>query len=241
LRWIQNSQKLNSVTVRDAGSLPNEDLLAEAFAGRSIYSLIDLYSGYDQFPSRPMTAMHTPRGLIHMCVVPQGWTNEVAVVQRAMLKVMEDICPDVTFPYIDDNPVKGPLEKDETLVDGKVRRFVWEHAQGVAKVIERLIKYNLTASGPKSLLFQKEVTILGFRCSFQGRSLDPKKVDKILNWSLPLKSVSEVRSFLGVCGYWRIFIPRFVRIAEPLREMVRQGANMAWLQSKRTYDAGGRT
>ncbi|GBG62864.1 hypothetical protein CBR_g34235 [Chara braunii] len=237
MRWIQNLQKLNSITVRDAGSLPNVDLLDESFAGRSIYSLIDLYAGYDQFPidptSRPMTAMHTPRGLIQMCVMPQGWTNGVAVVQRDMLKVMEDICPEVTFPYIDDNPVKGPKEKDKTIVDGRVRRFVWEHAQGVAKVLERLFKYNLTASGPKSLLFQREVTILGFRCFLKGRSPDPKKVDKILNWPMPLRTVGEVRSLLGVCSFWRIFIPGFVRVAEPLREMVRQGASLGWSDQRK--------
>ncbi|GBG75367.1 hypothetical protein CBR_g19996 [Chara braunii] len=163
-------------------------------------------------------------------------TNGVVVVQRDMLKVMEDICPEVTFSYIDDNPVKGPIEQDETLVDGRVRRFVWEPAQGVAKVLERLFKYNLTASGPKSLLFQREVTILGFRCFLEGRSPDPKKVDKILNWSMPLRMVGEVRSFLGVCSFWRIFIPAFSRIAEPLREMVRQGASLGW-SDQREKDA----
>ncbi|GBG86949.1 hypothetical protein CBR_g44402 [Chara braunii] len=147
-------------------------------------------------------------------------------------EVMEDICPEVTFPYIDDNPVKEPKEKDETLVDGRVRRFVWELAQGVAKVLEMLFKYNLTASGLKSLLFQREVTILGFRCFLEGRSPDPKKVDKILNWPMPLRMVGEVRSFLGVCSFWRIFIPGFARIVEPLREMVRQGASLEWFDQR---------
>ncbi|GBG60179.1 hypothetical protein CBR_g3423 [Chara braunii] len=142
--------------------------------------------------------------------------------------VMEDICPEVTFPYIDDNPVKGPKEKDETLVNGRVRRFVWDHAQGVAKLLERLVKYNLTVSGSKSLLFQREVTILGFRCFLEGRSPNPKKVDKLMNWPMLLKTVGEVRSFLGVYSFWRIFIPGFAKIAEPLREMVRQGASLGW-------------
>ncbi|GBG65053.1 hypothetical protein CBR_g49123 [Chara braunii] len=147
-----------------------------------------------------------------------------ALVDSGAEMVMEDICPEVTFPSIDDNPVKGPKEKDETLVEGRVRQFVWEHAQGVAKVLERLAKYNLTASGSKSLLFQREVMILGFKCFLEERSPDPKKVDR----PMPLKTVGEVRSFLGVCSFWRIFIPGFAKIAEPLREMVRQGASLEW-------------
>ncbi|GBG91381.1 hypothetical protein CBR_g52268 [Chara braunii] len=70
LRWVQDLQRLNVVTVRDAGGLPNVNALSESCAGRPIILLIDLYSGYDQFPvyppDRPVTAMHTPRGLIHM-------------------------------------------------------------------------------------------------------------------------------------------------------------------------------
>ncbi|GBG60310.1 hypothetical protein CBR_g4265 [Chara braunii] len=70
LRWIQDLQKLNAVTIRDVGSLPQADLLAESHAGRSIYSLIDLYSGYDQLPldvrDRLYIAMHTPIALLQM-------------------------------------------------------------------------------------------------------------------------------------------------------------------------------
>ncbi|GBG66400.1 hypothetical protein CBR_g60053 [Chara braunii] len=126
LRWVQDLERLNAVIVRDAGGLPNADQLSEACAGRSIVSLIDLYSGYDQFPvypaDRPITAMHTPRGLVHMNVAPQGWTNAVAMVQRSMIRVMQLISPQITEPYIDDLAIKGPIEKDESEVAPGVRR-----------------------------------------------------------------------------------------------------------------------
>ncbi|GBG88450.1 hypothetical protein CBR_g47150 [Chara braunii] len=93
LRWVQDLQRLNAVTVRDAGGLPNADALSESCVERPIISLIDLYTDYDQFlvyrSDRPVTAMHTPRGLIHMNVAPQGWTNAAAMVQRAIIRVME--------------------------------------------------------------------------------------------------------------------------------------------------------
>ncbi|GBG89917.1 hypothetical protein CBR_g49767 [Chara braunii] len=147
-------QKLNSVTVRDAGGLPNANQLSKSCAGRPIITLIDLYSGYDQFPQytadRPMTAMHTPRGLLHMCAAPQGWTNVVAIVQRYMMRVMQLLCPDVTSPYIDDLAIPGPRVKNETEVLPGVRKFLWEHISNVEKLLSKLKEYNLTASEVKS-------------------------------------------------------------------------------------------
>ncbi|GBG59809.1 hypothetical protein CBR_g54911 [Chara braunii] len=161
-RALEDLQKLNSVTVRDAGGLPNADQLSESCAGRPIITLIDLYSGYDQFPlytaDRPVTAMHTPRGLLHMCAAPQGWTNVVAIVQRYMMRVMQPLCPDVTSPYINDLAIPGPRVKDETEVVPDVRKFVWEHINNVEKVLSKLNEYNLTASGVKS----RHVPVDGF-------------------------------------------------------------------------------
>ena len=70
LRFIQDLQPINKVTIRNAGIGPTIDEFAKAFAGRSIYSVGDLYSGYDQFQlameSRDITTMRTPLGLVRM-------------------------------------------------------------------------------------------------------------------------------------------------------------------------------
>ncbi|GBG60646.1 hypothetical protein CBR_g8666 [Chara braunii] len=149
LRWIQDLQKLNAVTIRDAGSLPQADLLAESHAGRSIYSLIDLYSGYEQLlldvRDRPYTAMHTPVGQLQMQVTPMGFTNAVAEAQRRMLAVVGDMFPEKCEPYIDDNPIKGAQEKDETEVQPGIRRFVWNHLQNIEDLLRRFLVYNITA------------------------------------------------------------------------------------------------
>ncbi|GBG64582.1 hypothetical protein CBR_g45639 [Chara braunii] len=189
LRWVQDLQRLNAVTVRDARGLPNADALSESCAGRPIISLIDLYSGYDQFPvyppDRPVTAMHTSTGLIHMNVVPQGWTNAVAMVQRHMIRVMQTVSPHITQPYINDLAVKGPKEREEDEVQPGVRRFVWRHILDLDLVLGLLEEHNLTASGPKSKHCMREATILGFVCNEKGRKPDVKKTDKILGWSVP--------------------------------------------------------
>ena len=106
---------------------------AEAFAGRSIYSIGDLYSGYDQFQlavdSRDITTMRTPIGLVRMCTLPQGATNSVAHMVNAMNKVLRDCIPDITMPFLDDIPIKGCLveEKDESKDEDGCRRFVIDH------------------------------------------------------------------------------------------------------------------
>ncbi|GBG82159.1 hypothetical protein CBR_g34440 [Chara braunii] len=183
LRWIQDLHKLNVVTIRDAGSLPQADLLAESHAGQSIYSLVDLYSRYDQLPldvrDGPYTAMHTPVGQLQMQVTPMGFTNAVSKAQRRMLAVTGDMFPKKCEPYIDDNPVKGARYKDETEVKPGVRKFVWDHLQDIKDLLQRFLLYNITASGPKSILAVPEVTLLGFRCGAYGRRPDPAKTDKI--------------------------------------------------------------
>ncbi|GBG64857.1 hypothetical protein CBR_g48325 [Chara braunii] len=223
LRWVQDLQRLNAVTVRDAGGLPNADALSESCAGRPIISLIDLYSGYDQFPvyppDRPVTAMHTPRGLIHMNVTPQGWTNAVAMVQRHMIRAMQTVSPHITQPYIDDLAVKDPKEKEEDEVMPGVRRFVWKHVQDIDQVLGLLEEHNLAASGPKSKHCMREATILGFVCNEKGRRSDVKKTDKILEWPVPFQSITDVRSFLGTCGFWRSFVKDFATKTEHLRKL----------------------
>ncbi|GBG80618.1 hypothetical protein CBR_g31078 [Chara braunii] len=236
LKWIQNLQKLNVVTIRDASSLPQADLLAESHAGRSIYSLIDLYSGYDKLSldarDRPYTAMHTPVGQLQMQVTPMGFTNAVAEAQRRMLAVAGDMFPKKCEPYINDNPIKGTQNKDETEVESGVRKFVWDHLQIIKDLLQRFLVYNITASGPKSILAVPEVTILGFRCGAYGRRPDPAKTDKISQWPTPLHTTTEVRAFLGVVGFWRIFIKRFAKIAEPIRAMIREGGTMEWTEDR---------
>ena len=76
LRFIQDLQPVNKVTIQNAGIGLTIDKIVEAFVGRSIYSIGDLYSGYDQFQlaieSRDITTMRTPLGLVRMCTLPQG-------------------------------------------------------------------------------------------------------------------------------------------------------------------------
>ncbi|GBG61705.1 hypothetical protein CBR_g23220 [Chara braunii] len=201
LRWIQNLQRTNAVTIRDVGSIPEVDLLAEGSAGRSIYSICDLFSGYDEIPldyrDRHMTAMHTPLGLVQIMVVPMGWTNGVAVFQRAMIAVLKEFIPEKVEVFLDDFPIKGPVERDETEVFPGVRKFMVDHMSDVRDVLVKLDDANLTVSGTKSRWGVSSIKILGFICDKDGRRPDPEKLAKLMTWPLPLKSITKMRGRLG--------------------------------------------
>ncbi|GBG87747.1 hypothetical protein CBR_g45901 [Chara braunii] len=219
------------------GKPSERSLRTRSHAGRSIYSLIDLYSGYDQLPldvrDRPYTAMHTPVGQLQMQVTPMGFTNAVAEAQRRMLAVVRDMFPEKCEPYIDDNPIKGAQEKDKTEVQPGIRRFVWDHLQDIKDLLRRFLVYNISTSGPKSILAVPEVTILGFRCGAYGRKPDPAKTDKISQWPTLLRTTTEGRAFLGVVGFWRIFIKNFAKIVEPIRAMIREEGTMDWTEERK--------
>ncbi|GBG60354.1 hypothetical protein CBR_g4311 [Chara braunii] len=167
-----------------------------------------------------------------MQVTPMGFTNAVAEVQRRMLVVTGDMFPEKCEPYIDDNRVKGARYKDETEVKPGVQKFVWDHLHDIKDLLQRFLLYNITASGPKSILAVPEVTILGFRCGAYGRRPDPTKTDKISQWPTPLRTTTEVRAFLGVVGFWRIFIKDFAKIAEPILAMIREDDTMDWTEDR---------
>ena len=185
LRFIQDLQPINKVTIRNLGTGPVVDEFAEAFAGRSIYSMGDLYSGYDQFQlaqeSRDLTTMKTPLGLVRTCTLPQGATNSVAHTMNGMNKVLLDFIPHTTMPFIDNLPIKGceEGEKDEALDQRGCRKFVVDHISDCDAILTRLEEVHLTLSGSKTTFGAREVLIVGHLCSIEGRRSSPQKVDVI--------------------------------------------------------------
>ena len=234
LRFIQDMQPPNRVTIRNVGTGPVVDEFAEEFAGKAIYSIGDLYSGYDQFQlaesSRDITTMRTPLGLLKMCTLPMGATNSVAHMQNAMNKVLHEFIPAKTRPFLDDIPIKGcnEGEKDTTLRPDGLRQFVGDHMEDVAAILKRLIDARLTLSGEKSAFGQYEIMVVGQLCGPYGRLPSREKINAIILLK-DCNSVTEVRRFLGACVFYRIWIPHFAHIAEPLYNLLRKSVRFTWL------------
>jgi hypothetical protein len=233
LRFIQDMQPPNKVTIRNVGVAPVVDEYAEEFAGRAIYSIGDLYSGYDQFQlsqnSRDITTMRTPLGLLRMCTLPMGATNSVAHMQNAMNKILEPFIPDKTRPFLDDMPIKGCLEelKDETLRRDGLRQFVWEHMKDVEAILKRLIEVGLTLSGEKSAFGLQEIKVVGQMCGPYGRMPSKEKVEAISQME-DCQSASEVRRFLGGCIFYRMWIPHLAHISNPLYGLLKKNVRFIW-------------
>ena len=102
-----------------------------------------------------------------------------------------------------------------------------EHARHLRIVLQRLREHQLYAKFSKCDFWLKEVPFLGHVISAKGISIDPSKVQDVLDWEAPT-SVPEIRSFLGLAGYYRRFIPEFSKIAKPMTELLKKSVKFYW-------------
>ena len=239
LRLVHSLEPLNEVTIQHSGVLPATENLAAQFAGRSCGGSFDLYVGYDERTlaesSRDLTTFQTPFGALRLVTLPMGWTNSVPIFHDDVTYILQPEIPDVTVPYIDDVPVKGPKSR-YMLPDGScemipenpgVRRFVWEHFQNLNRVVQRMKYCGGTFSGKKTVLCAEEIMVVGHRCTVNGRMPEMDRVGVIERWPA-LTCQKEVRQFIGVVGVCRIFIKDFARIAAPLNHLLRKGVPFKW-------------
>lgn len=239
LRLVHDLQPLNGITIRDAGLPPTLDDFVEPFAGRQCYTVLDLFWAFDARKldpvSRDLTAFQSPLGLLRITSMPMGFTNSPAEFQACMTFVLQDEIPHVANVFIDDLPIKGPstqyLDQDgnpETLDDNPgIRRFIWEHAQDVHRILHRVGHAGITFSGQKAQICKPTVIIVGQKCTPEGRVPEDDKIEKIRNWPAP-KNVKDVRGFIGLCGTVRIWIKDFSEKVRPLRELTLLKAEFIW-------------
>ena len=238
VRIVHDLQPLNRVTIKDAGVPPIADHFLDSFAARSCYSVLDLYVGYDHRlldeRSRDLTTFQTPIGTLRLTVLPMGWSNSVAIFQGDVAFMIEDEIPDIANVFIDDIGVKGPptryevTEGYETIPENPgIRLFVWQHLGDTHRIFHRLALFGATVSGSKMSICVPEVTILGHVCTYEGRLPDPSSVQKIRDWPVP-RNLTEVRAFLGVCGFVRIWIRNYSLIARPLIDLTKKDVSFEW-------------
>ena len=241
LRIVYDLQKLNSITIRDAGLPPILDGFVEPFAGGQCYTVFDMCSGFDARTlhpdSRDLTAVSTPLGLLRLTCLPQGFTNSPAEFQKCMLFILKDEIPHVANIFIDDLPIKGPTtqypDKDgnpEMLKENPgIRRFIWEHANDVHRIMHRIKCANVSFEPKKAQICRPEVVIIGHKCTPEGRLPEDDKVQKVMNWPVPTNT-KEVRGFLGLCGTVRIWIKDYSQLTRPLSALYKKNAEFIWTE-----------
>ncbi|KAJ4748698.1 polyprotein [Rhynchospora pubera] len=217
LRLCIDYRELNKVTVKNRYPLPHIDDLFDQLQGSSVYSKIDLRTGYHQLKIRPSdvekTAFRTRYGHYEFLVMPFGLTNAPAAFMDLMNRVFREFLDAFVVVFIDDILIYS--------------RSFEEHAKHLRIVLNRLRECKLYGKFSKCEFWLSKVAFLGHVISGEGLAVDPSKVQAVTEWSQP-KSVSEIRSFLGLAGYYRRFVAGFSQIAKPLTELLHKGVKFVW-------------
>jgi hypothetical protein len=210
-------RSLNEVTVKNKYPLPRTDDLFDQLKGAYVFSKIDLRSGYHQLKIRatdiPKTAFITRYGLYEYTVMSFGLTNAPAYFMYLMNKVFMEYLDKFVVVFIDDILIFSKNEE--------------EHDEHLRLVLQKLRENQLYAKLSKCEFWLKEVSFLGHIISEGGISVDPSKVESVLSWNTP-QNVSDIRSFLGLAGYYRRFIEGFSKIAKPMIELLEKGKTFEW-------------
>jgi len=239
LRIVHNLQPLNAVTIRNAGLPPDPKQIIKSMASRSCYTVLNLFVGYDHRTldeaSHDLTTVSTPIGTQQLTCMPQGWTGAMVIFHGDIIFILEPEIPDPAEPFLDDTNIKGPKTHFETKDRGykmipanpQIRRFIWMHVNDVHRILHRFLCAGATISAKKLAIARPEVTILGHKCTYEGRIPDDSKVSKIHEWP-ECKNLSDVRAFLGITGYMRIWIKDYSLIACPLINLTCKGTPFEW-------------
>ncbi|KAL0540156.1 hypothetical protein IC582_024386 [Cucumis melo] len=183
-----------------------------------LFSKIDLRSGYHQLKVRESdiakTAFRTRYGHYEFRVMPFGLTNAPAVFMDLMNRIFHRYLDQFVIVFIDDILVYS--------VDRE------SHEEHLRIVLQTLREKQLYAKFSKCEFWLEQVVFLGHVVSAKGVSVDPQKVEAVVNWERPI-SATEVRSFLGLAGYYRRFIEDFSRLALPLTALTRKNVKFEWL------------
>ncbi|CAA0826122.1 Uncharacterized mitochondrial protein AtMg00860, partial [Striga hermonthica] len=217
MRMCIDYRDLNRLTIKNKYPLPRIDDLFDQLRGACVFSKIDLRSGYHQLKIKESdiakTAFRTRYGHYEFVVMPFGLSNAPAVFMDLMNRIFYSYLDQFVIVFIDD-----------ILVYSKSQR---EHEEHLRVVLETLRREKLFAKFSKCEFWLQRVYFLGHMITQTGIEVDPSKVSAVQNWSAP-RSPTEVRSFLGLAGYYRRFIEGFSKIALPLSQLTRKSVKFEW-------------
>ncbi|GFW60701.1 retrovirus-related Pol polyprotein from transposon 412 [Trichonephila clavipes] len=216
-RFCVDYRKLNDVTKKDSYPLPRIDDTLDTLSGHKWFSTLDLKSGYWQVEIHPedreKTAFTSGQGLWQFKVMPFGLCNAPATFERLMETVLKGLTFEACLIYLDDVIIGGCTFE--------------EHLQNIRKMLSKLSDANLKLNPSKCKFFQKEVNYLGHIISAEGVRTDPEKVSAVKNWK-HTENLRELRSFLGLCTYYRKFVKGFSNIARPLHKLTESKQKFQW-------------
>ncbi|GJW13252.1 putative reverse transcriptase domain-containing protein [Tanacetum coccineum] len=192
-------REMKKLTVKNHYPLPRIEDLFDQLQGSSVYSKIDLQSGYHQLLVReediPKTAFRTRYGHYEFQVMKFGLTNTPLIFMDLMNRVCKPFLDKFMIVFIDDILIYSKNKK--------------EHEEYLKAILE--------------LLKKEELHVI----DSQGIDVDPAKIESIKDWASP-KMPTEIRQFLGLAGYYQRFIEGFSNIAKPMTKLTQKKVMFVW-------------
>ncbi|KAK1618698.1 hypothetical protein QYE76_024215 [Lolium multiflorum] len=216
-RMCVDCRAINNITIRYRHPIPRLEDMLDELSGAAVFSKIDLRSGYHQIRMKEgdewKTAFKTKFGLYEWLVMPFGLTNAPSTFMRLMNHVLRDFIGKFVVVYFDDILIYSRNESDHTI-----------HIRHVLQVLR---DNQLYGNLEKCTFCKDKVIFLGYVVSKHGVEVDVSKIEAIQNWPTPM-NVSQVRSFHGLAGFYRRFVPNFSTIAAPLNDLTKKGVVFEW-------------
>lgn len=219
-RFCVGYRMLNSLTVKSKFPIPVVDELLDELAQAQWFSCLDLRAGFNQIRLAPgkehKTAFQTHWGQFEFTVMAFGLTGAPNTFQGAMNTTLFPLLRKCTLVFFDDILVYS--------------RTLEEHLQHLRQVFTMLAQDQWKVKFSKCRFAQQSITYLGHVVSGQGVSTDPGKVEAVQLWPQP-QNVKELRSFLGLAGYYRKFVRNFALLSRPLTDLLKKGSLFVWTSS----------
>ena len=219
LRMCIDYRELNKVTIKNKYPLPRIDDLFDQLKGAAVFSKIDLRSGYHQLKIKdsdvPKSAFRTRYGHYEFLVMPFGLTNAPAAFMDLMNRVFSEYLDKFVIVFIDDILI---YSKDQE-----------EHKEHLRITLQTLQEHQLYAKFSKCEFWLDSVQFLGHVISKDGITVDPAKIEAVSKWPVPT-TVTDIRSFLGLAGYYRRFVEGFSSLAAPLTALTRKDKKFEWTE-----------
>jgi len=216
-RFCVDFRRLNAVTKKDVYPLPRIDDALDALHDASWFTSLDLKSGYWQISvdeqDREKTAFITPDGLFQFKVMPFGLCNAPATFERLIDTLLRGLKWHTCLCYLDDIVVFSKTFK--------------EHVERLREVLSVLASAGLLLNFKKCHLGARQIKVLGHLVDTNGVQPDHEKVSAVKNFPSP-KNIKDLQSFLGLCSYFRRFVPDFAHRANSLTSLLSKKNTFKW-------------
>ena len=220
IRVCGDFSRLNKILHETKFPLPNNSELVSKVSGYKYYSKLDMKNAYLQIEvdpeDRKYLVINTPLGLYKFLRLPFGLHSSPAIFQRFISQLLES--HEGAYPFLDDIVIGG--------------NTIEEHDQRVHKVLSTLQSANVQLNFKKCVFRVTTVKYLGYKLSSKGYEPDEEKVRAIIDAPEP-RTVTELKSFLGLISFYHCFVKNFATIASSLYDLTKKGAQFTWSASTR--------